>query len=218
MSNSESFIDEVSEEVRRDQLYKLIRRYGWIAVAAVLLIVGGATALEIKKSRETAAARALGDATLAAVQKDTPQARVEALSQVTDAGEAQVLVNLLIAGQELEAGNLEGAIAQFDAVINDPGVPESYRQVATLKKVMAQGEDASADSRRAALEPMIAPGQPFRTVALEQLALVEAAQDNTDRAIELLQQAFTSSDATGDLRQRVSQLIVALGGDLNVAQ
>lgn len=218
MSNPESFIDEVSEEVRRDQLYKLIRRYGWIAVAAVLLIVGGASFYELKKARETAAAQALGDATLAAMQLETPEARLEALGAIEVDGEAKALIALLAAGQDLGAGNTDAAVAQFDSVINDPAVAESYRQLATLKKVMAQGDTASAEAHRAALAPMTAAGQPFRNVALEQLALVEAQAGETETAITLLRQAYTSSDATGDLRQRVSQLIVALGGDLNAIE
>ncbi len=36
MSNNDSFIDEVNEEVRRDKLYALFRKYGWIGVVAVL--------------------------------------------------------------------------------------------------------------------------------------------------------------------------------------
>ena len=36
MSETDSFIDEVNEEVRRDRLYGALRRYGWIAILAVL--------------------------------------------------------------------------------------------------------------------------------------------------------------------------------------
>ena len=43
MSDVDSFIDEVSEEVRRERLYIALRRYGWIGVLAVLLLVGGAS-------------------------------------------------------------------------------------------------------------------------------------------------------------------------------
>ncbi|MBC7675342.1 MAG: hypothetical protein H7173_04675, partial [Rhodoferax sp.] len=42
MSNNESFIDEVTEEVRRDKLFAMFRRYGWIGVLLVVGIVGGA--------------------------------------------------------------------------------------------------------------------------------------------------------------------------------
>ena len=36
MSDTDSFIDEVNEEVRRDRLYHLLRRYGWIAALAIV--------------------------------------------------------------------------------------------------------------------------------------------------------------------------------------
>ena len=42
VSNPDSFIDEVTEEVRRDKLFAFFRRYGWIGVVLALLIVGGA--------------------------------------------------------------------------------------------------------------------------------------------------------------------------------
>lgn len=218
MSNPESFIDEVTEELRRDRLYKLLRRYGWIAVAAVLLIVGGASYFEWQKARETAQARALGDAILTAMEQDTPQARLDALAGVDATGEARVLVALLTAGEELNAENSENAQAQLQSVINDVSIAESYRQFATVKLVMLQGDSVAPAQRRTALEPLIEAGGPFRTIALEQMALISAEEGDTEGAIDLLQQAASSSDATADLRQRVSQLIVALGGGFDAGQ
>ena len=43
MSDTDSFIDEVSEEVRRDRLFVLMRKWGWIPILLVVLLVGGAT-------------------------------------------------------------------------------------------------------------------------------------------------------------------------------
>jgi hypothetical protein len=34
MSDTDSFIDEVTEEVRRDRMFFMLKRYGWIAVPA----------------------------------------------------------------------------------------------------------------------------------------------------------------------------------------
>ena len=51
MSDTDSFIDEVNEEVRRDRMFNLFRRDGWIAVAAVLLLVGGAAWNEWRASQ-----------------------------------------------------------------------------------------------------------------------------------------------------------------------
>ena len=73
MSNNESFIDEVNEEVRRDQLFGYIRRYGWIAVLAVLILVGAAAWTEYNRSQERASAQANGDAIIDALSMDNPE-------------------------------------------------------------------------------------------------------------------------------------------------
>ena len=48
MSDTDSFIEEVSEEVRRDKLFATMRKYGWIAVLIVLLLVGGTVYREFR--------------------------------------------------------------------------------------------------------------------------------------------------------------------------
>ena len=60
MSNPDSFIEEVTEEVRRDRLFAAFRKYGWIGGLVVLGIVGGAAWNEWQKNQ--AAARAQGAA------------------------------------------------------------------------------------------------------------------------------------------------------------
>ena len=57
---SDSFISEVSEEVRRDRLFAALRRYGWLIGGAVLLIVGGAAVNEWRKARQAPRAEAAG--------------------------------------------------------------------------------------------------------------------------------------------------------------
>ena len=81
MSNNDSFIDEVTEEVRRDKLYAGLRKYGWIGIAAVLLLVGGASVNEILKARERAQAEATGDAILSAVTRDITAGKLAALDE-----------------------------------------------------------------------------------------------------------------------------------------
>ncbi|MHC0054964.1 hypothetical protein [Actibacterium sp. D379-3] len=213
MSNPESFIDEVTDEVRRDRLFALFRRYGWIAVLAVIVIVGGASYLEWRKAQDQAAARQLGDTILGALDAgDDPAARVRALDGIAAEGEAHALVALLAAGEEVGAGERPAAETRLQTLAEDMTLPVAYRQLAVLKLVMLQGADAPLATRRAALEPLSAPGQPYRPLALEQLALLAAEAGDTDTAIAHLRDAIAASDATPGLRQRASQLIVALGG------
>ena len=48
-NQNDSFIDEVTEDLRRDRLFLAMRRYGWIAVLAILVLV---FLPQIRKRRE----------------------------------------------------------------------------------------------------------------------------------------------------------------------
>ena len=98
MSDTDSFIDEVNEEVRRDRMFNLFRRYGWIAVAAVLLLVGGAAWNELRASQERAQSEAMGDAIVAALNLETASARAAALQEI-EVTQASAIVQLLSAAQ-----------------------------------------------------------------------------------------------------------------------
>jgi hypothetical protein len=42
LTQNDSFIHEVTEEVRREKLYRFFRRYGWVIVAAIVIIIAAA--------------------------------------------------------------------------------------------------------------------------------------------------------------------------------
>jgi len=111
VANEDSFINEVTEEVRRDRLYALMRRYGWIAVLAVIVIVGGASWNEWRKAQSRAVAEAKGDALISALQAESPEARASALAEVeaNDDPSGQAILGLLQAAAALEADDPDKA-------------------------------------------------------------------------------------------------------------
>lgn len=213
MSNPDSFIDEVNEEVRRDRLFAMLRRYGWIAVAVVLILVGGTAYNEWRNNAAASRAQALGDAVNSALAGETADARAAALAAI-DTGESDgaIVVDFLTAAEQLSADDNAGAVATLRAIVDDSTVSGPYRQLATLKLVSALGSDAPADERRALLADLTVPGQPFRLIAEEHLALIEVETGQTEAAISRLEALIEDVDATSGLRQRATQLIVALGG------
>lgn len=215
MSNNESFIDEVSEEVRKDQLFGYMRKYGWIAVLAVLVIVGGTAYSEYRKAQTTNAARAAGNEILAALEIDDDEARAAALQAIDTEGPAAAITGLLAAADLTETGNVEGAAATLEAVALDDDAPQVYRDLAALKSVMAQSETLSGDERRAILAGLASPGAAFRLVAQEQLALISVEDGETDKAIAEFLAIAQDAEVTRGLRERSFSMIVALGGDID---
>lgn len=209
MSNTDSFIDEVTEEVRRDKLYGALRKYGWIGVAAVVLLVGGASVNEWMKARDRAAAEATGDAILAAVTEGDTPAKLAALDQIAAGGELDAVLGLVAAGEQPE--DFAAAGERLAAVAADPETPPLYRDLAVLKRATLPGVMSPSD-RIDALTLLTAPGAPFRVLAEEQIAFAEVELGETEAAITRLEALLDDNEASGALRQRAQQLIVALGG------
>lgn len=209
MSNNESFIDEVTEEVRRDKLYAGLRKYGWIGILGVLLLVGGASVNEWMKARERAAAEAAGDAILAAVGAGDAAGQAAALDAIAAEGDLGAVLGLIAAGSEPD--NAADAAERLAAVAVDPATPPLYRDLAVLKRAMIPGA-MSAEDRVEALALLTVPGAPFRVLAEEQIAHAEVELGDTQAALTRLEALLNDNEASGALRQRAQQLIVALGG------
>lgn len=210
MSNPETFIEEVTEEVRRDRLFALFRKYGWIGVLLVVLIVGGAAVTEWRKASNRAAAQAFGDAVMAALEQGTAPERRAALAAVPADGDRAAILNLMLASDPTD--DRAGTLAALDRVGADATLPASYRDLAVLRRVVLSGNEMALAERRAALDPIAAPGRPFRPLALEQLAYLLVEQGDTAGAIAALQALSQDQEAPSGLRQRATQMIVALGG------
>jgi hypothetical protein len=77
---------------------------------------------------------------------------------------------------------------------------------------MLPTEDMSA--RRTQLEALSQPGEPFRLLALEQLAYLSLTEGDNDAALGLLRQIEEDAGVTRGLRERVQSLMVAMGEPL----
>lgn len=212
MSNSDSFIEEVTEEVRREKLYGYLRRYGWIGVVCVLLLVGSAAWIEYSTARDRAAAEARGDALLAALQETDATARAAAMAQVDTGAEAVAVKALLTAAMQQEAGDLDAAAQSFGALAGNADAPQMYRDLAAFKAALLPTDDAEA--RRAALQQQAAPGRPYRLLALEQLAYHALSSGDTETALATLREIQEDAAVTRGLRDRVQTLMLALGEPL----
>ncbi|MCC5971443.1 MAG: tetratricopeptide repeat protein [Pararhodobacter sp.] len=223
MSNTDSFIDEVNEELKRDRLFAMMRKYGWIAVVAVVAIVGFAAWNEWSKARQEASAQTFGDGVIMALEHDDVAAQRNALAALAEdqAGAGRegqgrlAIVNLLLAAQSLETGDRAGALSALQAVSQDASLPASYRQLATLKRVIIAGPDLPLSERESALTELAAAGQAYRPLALEQLALLQLEAGDEAAALAQFRALLSEPDLTSDLRRRVNQLIVILGGEVD---
>ncbi|WBU59773.1 tetratricopeptide repeat protein [Paracoccus albus] len=210
MSNeSDSFIDEVTEEVRRDRLFALFRRFGWIAIAVILAIVIGTAWREYSRAQARSAAQGWGDSVLAAQDSDDPVAALAALDAGGD-GDRAALGDMLAAGAAMEADDTAAAATHLEAAVTE-AEDRVMRDLARFKAVLAQGDSMDPAARDAALSELSTPGAPFRLLALEQKAIALVEADRSDDALTLIREIQAEDGVSQGLNARLTEMMIALG-------
>jgi hypothetical protein len=210
MSNPDTFIDEVTEELRRERLYTLARRYGWIGALLVVLVVGGAAWREYSSAKAEATAQAFGDGLIDALDLGDEAERRAALTDLPAQGSQSVLKALVLAADSGQ--DRDDALAALAAVQADATLPQLYRDLAALRRVMLGGASLPLPDRRSTLTEI--SGRGFGLLAREQLAYLLLEEGKTDEALAALGALLQDQAAPAGLRARASQAITALGGAL----
>ncbi|MEO1469131.1 MAG: hypothetical protein AAFV86_08745, partial [Pseudomonadota bacterium] len=197
MSNTEqdSFIREVAEEVRKEQLQRLAWRYGPFVAALVVGVVAASTVIAIMDARREAASLANG-ALMVEAQGAEPERVAGLTADLT--GAATVLGRLAEARALAASGQRAEASEAYRALAADGSVPIRYGELATLEAaridaVMGEGERAMD-----LVEGLVLGGGPYRVLALElRAALKLNAGDVAGARDDLL---LVSVEATPDTR------------------
>lgn len=208
-NQNDNFIDEVFDDLRRERLFRLFRRWGWIAGLVILGIVAGVIWREYAQARDQAQARAWGDAILAAQGSGDPAA----IMQVDPQGaESRRILGALIAASEwAENGGTDAAADALRNVAGDASADTVLHDLAELKLVMLQGETMDPAQRDEILSRLSRTGAPFELLALEQKAIALVGAGRTEDAVTLIRQIQQKDGLTQALRLRLSEMMIALG-------
>ena len=207
MSETDSFIAEVTEDVRRDRLFGLFRRFGWIPAALIVIIVSGTAYNEWSKSKADKLAQVRGDALLAAMDTVDEVARASALNEIASQDSENIVAQMLAAG-----GKDENSINFLNAVIENTDQPEYIRDLAKLKLTMIPGAQTK-EQKLKTLDILSQPGGIYRNAAVEILVAFELELGNANKAIEFLKSHIQDAGASRAQVQRMAELLVALGSE-----
>ncbi len=207
---------EVDEEVRKEKANALWKKYGGYVVGACLAIVIG-TAGRVAW-REYQEAQRIEDsnryilAALQAAEGKTSEATesFRALAEESGTGYA-VLARLREAGVRIEAGDRQGAIDIYDAVVasgeGGPALTDFVRYLAA-SQLINDGSAADIDAR---LAPLLEGNNPWRFSAHELKAIVAHRDGRLDDAREQFKALRTMAGAPPGIRQRAEQVLNILG-------
>ena len=211
MSDTDSFIDEVTEEVRRDRLFSFFRRYGWIPAVVILILVGSTAYNEWNKSAAEEVAQSRGDALLGALDLEDEAEGNAAITAIATTDSGNVLASFLAAG-----GDQSQAADLLSGIATNTDQPDYIRDLARLK-LAATPNAVSQDEAVLILLDLSVPGGLYRNVATEMLIAVELERGNLGVVLALLQSHIQDAEASQAQVQRMGELLVALGSKPELA-
>jgi hypothetical protein len=208
---------EVDEEVRKDRLTALWKKYGYLVIAAAVAVVLGTAASvgwrEYQASvrdEEAAAFAAAMDKLNAPEGGNGALGDLAALAADGDTGYA-LLARLQEAGAQIKAGDRAAAVATYDAIAEDGDHAALYRDLARLLAAMALLDDGPATAVQGRINALKGADNPWRYNARELDALLAVREGRRDDAVNGLQGLADDTEAPPAIRGRARQMLTVLG-------
>lgn len=209
MSENESFIAEVTEEVRRDKLYLLLKRYGWIPVIVIITVILTSIFIEIRNNAKVIEAENLGDLLASSLIEDT---KVKAILSNDTFSTPKSLIALLLEAKILEnKSEYQTAIAVYETVLNREEIPTSLRDFVKFKLVFLVKDDPIRVKKL--IGDLINPDGSFHLLALEQKVLIEIGEKMWNEAIANLNLILADPEASQGMISRATQIKKAISLD-----
>jgi hypothetical protein len=208
--------DEIEDELREERMHEMLKKYGGLLFAGALLLIGAVAGwkawgwyqdrqdLAAATSYLAASSRAEA-AGIAGPNRPQAIAAFQAVAAETPAG-YRVLARLREAALRGDAGDLTGASALWDSVAADSAADPLLRDLASLMWCLYHADKGDPEMLEARLKPLAAPGNSWRSLAQEQLALLDLRLGHTDTAKAQFKKLGEDSTAPQGVRGRAAAL------------
>lgn len=213
-NQDDSFIREVNDELRSEQMRAIWTRFGRILIGIAILIVLGTAGKVGYDYWHKMSSSASGDEFLAALNLARDNKADEALAALADLekegyGSYPVLARLRGASIKANEGDTEAAIATFSEVGKDSSVPAALRDAAKLRAAYLLVDTGTYEQVSAEAEALSTPQHALRHSAREVLGLSAFKAGDKAKAKEWFDQIISDGESPRNLANR-AQIILDL--------
>ena len=219
---SETFLREVDENLRRDQLRDFFKQYGnWLIAALILFLVASGGFIWWKQHQQKLAATHGEE--LAQIYRDigggdTSKAPQQ-LDQLAKSSSKAVRASALFtrAALALQLNDQKLAIAKYREIATDGSMPQPYRDAALIRQTALEFDTLQPQQVIGRLEPFAKAGEPWFGSAGEMTALALVKQGKKAEAGRLFAAIANDKSVPESIRGRALQIASSLGVDASVA-
>jgi hypothetical protein len=220
--SDETFLREVDENLRRDQLHDLARKYGsWLIAALVLFLaaVGGWLYWQDRQRK----AGAEDSEVLSQIYTDIGSGKMATVPKRLDTlagdGKGAVRASALFTGAAvaLEKNDRATATAKYNEIANDDDLAAPYRDLGLIRATSLQFDALKPEQVIARMEPMAKPGNPWFGSAGELTAMAMIKQGKKSEAGRLFAAIAADRQVPDSIRARAVQIAGTLGVDASAS-
>lgn len=219
----EAFLREVDEELRRDQLANLWRRYGrWMLIAIGAFLIALAAFLywqEKQKEKVNQLSDRYAHALALLEEGDTDKALPELKALAGEGTEGiSALARLAQAAQLVRGDERDEAIKAYEAIAGDKSLAEPFRGFARFRAVQLQYDSLKPEEAIEKLKPIAQDGTPWFGPAGELLAVAYLDSGQPQLARALFEAIAGNEDVAPSLRSRAAQMLSMVPEDAAPAE
>lgn len=212
---TDTFLREVDEELRREQLQKLWDAYGIYAVAAAALVVLGVGGYQWSMSRAQSQREAAGarfEVAQSLASQGKPEEAAQAFAAIVKDAPAgyRTLARFQVAAANARAGKADAAVADYEAIAKDGSADPILRDFATLQAAMLRLDAADWTEMENRLTPLLGEKSAWRGMARETLGLAAHKAGKTAEARKLFEELLGDRSAPGSASERAMLMLSLL--------
>ena len=220
--SGETFLREVDENLRRDQLQGFARKYGgWLIGALVLFLAAVGGWLYWQDQQKSAAAE--DSEQLARIYTDIGTGKVATapprLDKLATDGKGAIRASALFtrAAVAIEQNDRPLAIAKFREIAADEGLAAPYRDLGLIRLTAMEFDAIKPDQVISRMEPLAKPGGPWFGSAGELTAMALIKQGKKTEAGRLFAAIAADRQVPESMRARAVQIAGTLGVDASAS-
>ena len=220
---TETFVREVDENLRRDQLRDFFKAYGNWLIAGLILFLAASGGLIWWRQHQTERAEAQVEQ-LAKIYSDVGAGKTaqapQQLDQLSDSNSKAVRASAVFAraALALQQGDTKTAIASYKAIGEDSGLPRPYRDAALIRRTALEFDQLQPQEVITRLAPLAKAGEPWFGSAGEMTALAMIKQGKRQDAGQLFATIAKDNTVPSAIRERATQLAASFGVDIGALQ
>ncbi len=216
--DSDTFVREVDEELRRDRVSSFMTRYGWYIIGGVVLVlaaIGGWIWWQHRQSVEAGQQSEKLIRVVDQIEKNNAKGAAAEIDELAASDRQGYRLAALFAraNAQISTNSIPAAIETLKSIASDGDAPQPYRDAALIRQTQLEMDNLPPDQLVQRMQPLAQPGNAFHGSAGEMLAVGLIRQQKLQEAGRVFEAVAKDKSVPETIRARAIQLASSLGID-----